>query len=204
VRARDDARGTLITAFDPFGGLTANPSATLVAELATQLPAVHSAVLPTSYRGSWIKMDGLLRRQRPSAVIMFGYAKSVVGLRLEECATNRDTARQPDNDGEIARGLIVADAPDVLRTTVCVEQLAMMSSEICPISVSRDAGGYVCNRLYFLTLYAAAGAATSRSCLFIHVGDWEGCERAAAIVSGAVAVISRISELLGGAVRRPA
>lgn len=186
-------RKVLITAFDPFGEVAVNPSASLMARICHQMPsAVVSAVLPTSYERSWRLMRSLLEAHNPAAIVMLGFAERTRGLRLERWAANGSTTEMPDNDGQIGRSPIAPGGPDALETTAPLEQL-VASCITGPAAVSTSAGGYVCNSLYFNTLDAVRAAPEPVPCLFIHIGDWEADEHSRTIVADVVGLIRRLA-----------
>ena len=167
-------RQLLITGFDAFGKLTSNPSSRLVSLLSHEVPGLSSATLPTSYERAWQSME-LLLREDPRVILMFGFSRHARGLRLERYARNRDGSDELDNDGLRGNTTIDEREPDVLPARAPVDELhqQLLDANV-PAHVSEDAGGYVCNHTYFLTLQAANQQMPPETkCLFVHVGDWE-------------------------------
>src|ERR1700749_4550982 len=92
----------LLTAFEPFGGESANPS--LEAALAMngiEFPGARLAVLQLPVdRFRAIEMASTrLRLLRPDAVIMLGLAVARYRITPERIAINIDDYRIPDNTG---------------------------------------------------------------------------------------------------------
>lgn len=117
-------------------------------------------------------MEGLLARD-PQSILMFGFARTATGLRLERYAQNEDRAATHDNDGQVGGGVIVDGAPATMSARAPVGDLYQNLLDAgVPASLSNDAGGFVCNHVYFRTLEWLAKAPTGLKCLFVHVGDW--------------------------------
>ena len=144
---------TLVTGFDPFGGLSSNPSQAAGSWLADHHDDTVFVPVPTSYAGSVTALERALRTHSPASVLLLGFAAGAAGLRPERCARNRTTAAAPDNDGEWQAGPIQADGPDRIDTSVDYNGfLNVLGSKGIPHTASDDAGGYVCNWLYWHAL----------------------------------------------------
>jgi pyroglutamyl-peptidase len=157
----------LITGFGPFLEVEDNPSARVACQVAGQLPGAHAEVLPASYRRSTEQLDQLIAEVQPSALLLLGLSRHVEVVRLEAIARNADRSTSPDVDDVVRAGRpVVADAPQQLAATAdlsAIEQ-ALADADV-PFTGSTDAGGYVCNHLYFHALHGAA-----RPTVFVHVG----------------------------------
>ncbi len=135
---------TLVTAFTAFDRFAVNPSA-LVAER-MGLPFIR---LEVSYEAVDLFIGGLDARSFDRAILM-GVAGSSSNFRLEVIAQNR-VDRIPDVRGHIPPNMLIDDnAPSQLVGTLWRGELL----EHPPASVARsvDAGGYLCNYLYFRML----------------------------------------------------
>jgi pyroglutamyl-peptidase len=180
------AATVLVTGFDAFGELEENPSAQLVDLLAgSRSAAVRTAILPTSYsRGPGV-LASLVEKHRPACILMFGY-RDVDCLRLEKWAQNRDSVGSIDNDGVAGAETVVAGGRRRLAAHAGLRRLrARLRNENVPVEISKNAGGYVCNHVYYHALSAARRSSTTRLCLFAHVGDWQRSPRREEIVKGA-------------------
>jgi pyroglutamyl-peptidase len=166
----------LVTGFDIFGRLQLNPSAYLVQSLATKFGnSIDTAVLPTSYADASERSISLIQHQNPRCLLMFGYSARSPGLKLEARAHNRDRARTPDIE-QVVRvdNAILDDAPCTYTSTAPVSQLhGRLTDQGIPVVMSRSAGGYVCNHVYFLALHHGQLHGIPRVCLFVHVPDWQ-------------------------------
>ena len=160
----------LVAGFDAFGNLSTNPSGELATELARTVPDAKSIILPTSYeRAATILLDEL-RQTGPSYGVMFGYSRRAESLRLERYARNRDKAKRPDNDGRIRSSVIDSEAPEVLSGRVDVAKLhSILTERGCNVSMSENAGGYVCNHTYFKVLAYLHRSGKKLPFLFAHI-----------------------------------
>jgi pyroglutamyl-peptidase len=157
----------LITGFGPFLEVADNPSARVATAVAALVPGAQAEVLPASYQRSTQQLDELLADRQPSALLLLGLSRHVDVLRVEAIARNADRSTSPDVDAVVRGGRpVVADAPRQLAATadLTAVEAALVAADV-PFTSSTDAGGYVCNHLYFHALHR--GAAPT---VFVHVG----------------------------------
>lgn len=168
----------LITGFEPFGVHTRNPSAEL-AGAAAGWPGVFSAVLPVSYARARARIGDLLESEPPRAWIALGLCAQAAGLRLERVARNCDDTSQPDNDGAVREGLwIVPEGKPTYPSTLPLDAMAkQLESAGIPIEWSDDAGGYLCNHVFYLARHLTGGDTTEIPCGLIHVPPFATVER---------------------------
>lgn len=162
----------LVTGFEAFGGSAVNPADILVRRLAAAPPAgVFTLLLPVEYEQAAARLLAEVERIDPAAVLMFGLAGNTQYLRLERFGRNRCTSAAPDNAGIRRVGLdAVEDAPETLETGF---DLAALRDDLAPIVpgivISDDAGGYVCNDLYYRVLLGLSARRPTVPALFVHV-----------------------------------
>ncbi|MDR1354668.1 MAG: hypothetical protein LBJ43_00055 [Propionibacteriaceae bacterium] len=145
----------LVTGFEPFKGLPDNPAAT-VAELLGGQPGFIHRVLPVTYAGARAQLKAFVNEHpKASMVISIGLWDSGDAVRVEALAHNVQRASIPDNAGDLAMGRpIVADGPKTLAANpklVCRTFAAFENAGVSVIN-STDAGGYICNTLYYTLL----------------------------------------------------
>lgn len=157
----------VITGFGPFGSLTVNPSTAIARRVAERVDAAL-VELPTSYARSREALREAVLTHRPDVVLMFGYAAGTSGLRLETIGVNVASSGAADIDGVVMAGQPQEEnGPSTRSIRADAEALAhVVETAGCPVSVSQDAGGYVCN----WTLYGTLGLDVAQA-LFVHVGD---------------------------------
>lgn len=190
----------LLTGFEPFLDVTLNPSG----EIARALdgvrigggagaagrgpdpgPSVLGRVLPVTFAGAPGAFDAALDAvgQVPRLVLALGVHRGP-GFRLETRAGARFSSAKPDNDGAMGSEVTLDGPPwrasplDV--AGACADALRAVGAG--DVSVSDDAGGYLCERVYRAAL--DRGAERGYPALFLHVPPADACpvERQTAIV----------------------
>lgn len=167
----------LLTGFGRFPGAAVNPTAAMVRRLARERrPATTDVrriahVFATRYDAVDRELPALLARHRPDAVIMFGLAARRKHVGIEAFARNRRSTWFPDASGEApARAVIDADAPAQRGGRAPMRRLlAAARSARIDARLSRDAGRYVCNYVYWRALAAAEPGDGPRVVVFVHV-----------------------------------
>ncbi len=160
----------LVTGFGPFGAIEQNPSAALSLALGSE-PDVYARVLDTSYRRAVRRLEGLINEVNPSYVLSFGVGQSRQGMELERIARNLNDCTLPDMDGDVRIGQPIAPGFDNLSPALNIDDIAARLG----LKVSDDAGGYVCNHLYFSGLCKLADTPMAGRMLFVHIpmdGDY--------------------------------
>jgi pyroglutamyl-peptidase len=168
------ARTILVTGFEPFGGETVNASW----EAAQKLEgwrhggAVAAArLLPCAYDASVKKLVDAIEALRPDALLMTGQAARRGVVCVERFAHNLDDATAPDNDAVLRRGLRISrGAPDWLEASSSVRTIARAMNEAgISARVSRNAGAFVCNHLYFGALQYLSEKRSPIPAVFVHL-----------------------------------
>ena len=160
----------LVTGFEPFGGADVNPSQKLVEALSADPPEgleLATAVLPVVWARAGHELAGVLERTRPELVVCFGQADGRAHVTVERFALNFDD--ETDEEGERRRAEIVAGAPVAYRSSLAVDAVvdALRDAGI-PAAASRDAGGFLCNHVFYVLMRALAERAGTRGG-FVHV-----------------------------------
>lgn len=167
-------RTILVTGFSPFPGAPENPTEWLVERLRADPPPIAGAtvtgeVLPVAFDRSGPALLRLIADKRPAAIIMFGLSARAKGFMLERVARNFTEGGRADNAGQLyAGGTIAPLGPDMRESTLPLAALhGLLSAEGLPVCWSDDAGGYLCNLVFYTALnrMAASGIPTG----FIHV-----------------------------------
>ena len=160
----------LLTGFAPFGRWAVNSSGAAVRALAAARPALAARVLPVDHAQAGAALDAALAAVSPDIALLTGLADER-RLRLEL------VARRPVHEGgrEAGDGALHglwpwAAALDAIRATGA------------PARLSRDAGRYVCETVYWRALRAPR---RPRLVAFLHVPpigpDWPAARIAAAV-----------------------
>lgn len=164
---------TLLTGFGPFGSVTSNPSARIVAVLERVGAPGHeltARVLPVSYEGAAREIEALLRDGSFDAALLMGVARRESCLRVEQRACLRRAGHLPDVDGHVPADVEPAGAPEAYPAPVAVEGvMERLAAAGFAARLSEDAGGYVCNHTYYAALRTIHEAGLSTRCLFLHL-----------------------------------
>ena len=143
----------LVTGFEPFAVAQVNPSQRLVEKLAARPPAgveLATAVLPVAYARAAAELRAAVTAAAPDAVVCFGQADGRAGISVERFALNLDDAANVDNDGVSSADPVDADGPVAYRSTLPVDEIvAALRAEGIPGEASRDAGGFLCNHVFY-------------------------------------------------------
>ncbi len=167
-------RTILVTGFEPFGGEAVNASWEAARKLdgwrSGELKAV-ARLLPCVYDGSVKELIRAIETLRPEAVLMTGQAARRGVVCVERFARNLDDAVAPDNLGEFRKAAAISeDAPERLEAVAPVSAIAGAIRDAgVPARVSRSAGGFVCNHLYFGALQYLRDKAPATPAVFVHL-----------------------------------
>jgi pyroglutamyl-peptidase len=162
----------LITGFGPFPGAPINLSASLMKALTRRRrPAldgveIHAHVFAASYAGVDRDLPKLLAQQ-PDVVLLFGLAGRRRHLCIEMRTQNAMTLLFPDADGRKPRSSIITPgAPISLPGRAPFMRLLAAARGRFPSRLSRDAGRYLCNYVYWQALQHTENG---RLVQFIHI-----------------------------------
>ena len=159
----------LVTGFEPFGEHEVNPSA-LLAEALAEDPDVATAVLPVSYGRAAAELAAAVRAVEPGVVLCFGLADSRTEISVERFALNLDDAVSPDNEGVVSAAPIDPDGPVAYRSGLPVDEIvAALREQGIPAGTSRDAGGYLCNHVFYSLMDQLARERPQARGGFVHV-----------------------------------
>jgi pyroglutamyl-peptidase len=166
----------LLTGFGPFPGIAENISGRLIVTLAKQARAafpdyrIHSSVLPTEWHTAPKRVTALFQNHLPVLALHFGVTKEANGFRLETQGLNLCRSAE-DAAGRLPLApKLVADGEPAYAATLAVETVAQrLQSQGWPVSISDDAGGYLCNAVFFQALHTAAASGLRCRVGFIHI-----------------------------------
>lgn len=171
----------LMTGFGPFPGVTNNISADLAAAVCarlneettnTRFESVRATayVLPVAWHSVSRRLEYLYQHHAPHLAIHFGVSESATGLVVERAAHNA-CCGDCDVEGRTpTRSVLQDDAAQSLTTRLPVRDIiaACAGGEV-KIVPSDDAGRYLCNAAYYISLSLAARQKPASDALFIHV-----------------------------------
>ena len=144
----------VLTGFEPFDGAKVNPSQRVAEALDDVVVAgllIRSVVLPCRFGAAATVLHRAIRRHRPGLVICLGLAEKRRAITPESLARNTVDARIPDNAGRQPRCQRVrAGGPATLRSGLPVAEIAAaIRAAGLPARVSRSAGRFVCNEVFY-------------------------------------------------------
>jgi pyroglutamyl-peptidase len=148
----------LITGFGPFPGAPFNPSAAVAKTLARRRrPALATLerachIFATTYAAVDRDLPKLLAK-KPDIVLMFGVAGRRRHLCIETRARNAISVLFPDASGyRPQRPVIELGGPAALKGDAPFARLAAAARSKVASRLSRDAGRYLCNYIYWRAL----------------------------------------------------
>lgn len=160
----------LLTAFEPFGGDTLNPTEKVLWMLPDEICgyAIRKLLLPVEYGRAADIAISEYDRLRPAAVIMLGQAGGRSAITPETTARNLMDSKSLDNSGRVADNLRISEnGPDILSSTLPVGKIVdELTTRGIRCEVSDDAGTFVCNSLFYSMLEHNRGEVPTG---FIHV-----------------------------------
>ena len=168
----------LLTGFGPFPGVPVNASQRLVKALARrarpQFPQhdVTCAILHTEWQRAPHRVAMLAHRLQPVLTLHFGVASGSTSLRIERHAANACRIA-PDAAGHVPRVaelMAAGEARHAVTIPVDAVYQTLAQSGI-PVSLSDDAGGYLCNAVLYHSLSLHARAERPGRVGFIHLPD---------------------------------
>jgi pyroglutamyl-peptidase len=167
-------RTILVTGFEPFGGEAVNASWEAARKLDGWRLGEFAAVarlLPCAYDASVKELVRAIETLKPEAILMTGQAAQRAVVCVERFARNLDDAAAPDNLGHLRKAVAIAEgAPERLEAAAPVKAIAGAIREAgIPARVSRSAGGFVCNHLYFGALQYLRDTGRATPAVFVHL-----------------------------------
>jgi pyroglutamyl-peptidase len=162
----------LVTGFGPFPGIPYNASASLVRGLADAAPApgleIATVIIPVVWASAREAAREAAAQFAPHAILHFGVAKRAAGFEVEARAFNRSGLKE-DHAGIVraSRPLVRAGRPALSSTLPAAALVRALRKNGYPATVSRDAGRYLCNALFYWSLNDSE--AKGRLVGFIHM-----------------------------------
>jgi len=164
----------LVTGFGPFPGVPYNASETLVRALAGQFARrtrgveISSAVLPVSWGSASAAANKAVAACAPHAVLHFGVSRRATTFEIESRAVNMCGPR-PDAHGRAVPPMPVvrAAAPLLMPSLPPLHLVRALRLSGFSAELSRNAGRYLCNALYYSSLVREAEGGSLAA--FIHM-----------------------------------
>jgi pyroglutamyl-peptidase len=166
----------LVTGFEAFPGAPVNPTEALVKRLRKIRPriagmgAFAAEVLPVDYNAIGTRLAEIGRVFQPDIAVHFGLSQRCRGFRLERYARNSFVGGLPDNRGFSPPDGPICDAAERLPSTLPLQAIhGALADAGLPVEWSDDAGGYLCNVTFALSVAAACDGFSPAITGFIHL-----------------------------------
>ena len=165
----------LITGFGPFPGVEFNISATLAERVGQSIQRrfpssrVITAALPTEWDIAPERTSDLILEHQPTVAVHFGVSDIAQGFVVETIARNA-TARADAAGIEPTTSEIEPFGPDTIATQLPAARIdARLKRLGLPSRLSRDAGTYLCNAVFYRSLLTQSELGQGGRSGFIHL-----------------------------------
>lgn len=166
----------LVTGFSVFPGAPVNPTEALAGILNDAPPegpaieAFRAEVLAVEYATVADRLSAIGRDFLPDIAIHFGLARECEGFRLERVARNSHAGARADQAGALPSAAQVCAGPQTLASTLPLGLIAdRLVGAGLPVEWSDDAGGYLCNTVFTLSVAHACDGLRPAMAGFVHV-----------------------------------
>jgi pyroglutamyl-peptidase len=166
----------LVTGFGAFPGAPVNPTEALMAALEARKGEfadrcdLATALFDVDYRTLPVRLDELAQPSCPDIAIHFGLSAQAAAFQLERVAKNEIRPNSADNAGFIPERATICDLDDSFGSTLPLEAIhAALTAKDLPVTYSDDAGGYLCNFLFYHARSGLCSAFAPDMAGFIHV-----------------------------------
>ncbi len=166
-------RKVLVCGFEPFGKHLENISAIVAESMDKSLIQdceVEAQILTVDKSGSLSIAKRLADGERFACIVLMGLAENAEVPRIEILARDTLDFKIADNSGRQPKLQHITGKGD-LDTNSNAAQWACDSLHLSPV-ISTDAGGFLCNELYYRTLQAIDDATP---CIFLHLPPADKC-----------------------------
>jgi len=163
----------LITAFEPFGGESINPSLEVIKTLPASIPGalLHTLELPVSRYAATDLLLSVVAELQPQVVILLGEAGGNTEITPERVAINVEDYPIPDHAGhQPLDEPIIENGPAAYFSTLPIQEIVTNLRALgLPAQISNSAGTYLCNRTFYSLMHFLETTGASTSAGFVHV-----------------------------------
>ena len=164
----------ILTGFEPFNGSTTNPSAEVIKNFPVDLFSGHNLILeilPVDREKAVAWLKNAIQETQPEILILLGEATNRPVLSIEKVAINWMDFRIADNSGVRVRDqAVIADGPAAFFSTLPVNLIhSHLKTAQIPAEISLSAGAYLCNQVFYSSLYYLSLAGIKSMSGFIHL-----------------------------------
>lgn len=144
----------LISGFEPFGGSDSNSSQLVVDSLSKEKflgVELFKLILPVEFDVAAKILLAEVKEISPEIIVSLGQAEGRKAITPEKIAINLDSARIPDNAGELrVNQVIIKEGADGYFSTLPIEKMVGGIKE-CELEseISLSAGAFLCNHIFY-------------------------------------------------------
>lgn len=164
----------ILTGFEPFNGSSTNPSAEVIKYFPVDLFPEHNLIreiLPVDsvQAVAWLRES--IQEAQPEIIILLGEATNRPVVSIEKVAINWMDFRIADNTGkQILDQSVIEDGPAAFFSTLPVYLIyQQLKAAQIPAEISLSAGAYLCNQVFYSSLYYSGLVDNKNLCGFIHL-----------------------------------
>lgn len=161
----------IVTGFEPFGEHTVNSSWVAVQELERlglgEEIDLHVCEVPVEYQAVQNLLPSMWKEHQPQLVVHVGVSGLAKKVTLEQCGHNKGYKRLDNCNFCPASSCCMESGPDCISSVLDMETVCKRVRESgidVAVTVSKDAGRYLCDYTYYTSLYLGQGRSA-----FIHV-----------------------------------
>ncbi|KAM9323316.1 pyroglutamyl-peptidase 1-like [Pholidichthys leucotaenia] len=165
----------VVTGFGPFCGHPVNSSWVAVQELERlglgEVVDLYVCEVPVEYQAVQNLLPSLWKEHQPQLVVHVGVSSFATTVTLEQCGHNKGYKRLDNCSFCPASHCCVESGPDCIKSLLDMDTICKRVNESdigITVSVSKDAGRYLCDFTYYTSLYLGQGR-----CAFVHVPPLE-------------------------------
>ena len=144
----------LISGFEPFGGSDLNSSQLVLEAISKESLSgleLSAVILPVEFDKAARVLLSKVNDFNPEIIISFGQAEGRKAITPEKIAINLDSARIPDNAGELRVNKVIVEAgADGYFSTLPIEKMVEAVKD-CGLEseISLSAGAFLCNHIFY-------------------------------------------------------
>ncbi|XP_075953525.1 pyroglutamyl-peptidase 1-like [Anarhichas minor] len=161
----------IVTGFEPFGKHAVNSSWVAVQELERlglgEAVDLHVCEVPVEYQAVQSLLPSLWKEHEPQLMVHVGVSGLATTIALEQCGHNKGYKRLDNCSFCPASQCCMDSGPDCIRSVLDMDTVCERVNDSglgVTVSVSKDAGRYLCDYTYYTSLYLGQGHSA-----FIHV-----------------------------------
>uniref|UniRef100_A0A8C2PZ76 Pyroglutamyl-peptidase I n=1 Tax=Cyprinus carpio TaxID=7962 RepID=A0A8C2PZ76_CYPCA len=167
----EQKKTVIVTGFEPFGEHAVNASWVAVQELEKlglgHHINLHVAEVPVEYQAVQRLLPSLWKQQLPQLVVHVGVSGMASTVTLEQCGHNQGYMRLDNCSFCPESRCCLEGGPDCIQSVIDMDTVCkrVNSSGLgVSVSVSKDAGRYLCDYTYYTSLFLGEGRSA-----FVHV-----------------------------------